>query len=255
MRRYQQAPGLRLVLCVLVTGISACGMNPEQKRAVRTWLECGDCGEEALAAVDTLADFSVESELIRAMQGPRGSMRARVARHLRASYRMAMRQLGVIPTPDAEEAYVRNRLAGFVAGYQRRAVVALGRISTFRARRALRWSLLFESKYAPHVATEIRTQLADSIVPVTVTLDTVGIAENVPELPTVRVYRGSSPWAGAAVTFVTNGMGRIQGSYCITDSAGLASVTAWYADSAPGMNIIFATVPRDTARFSVLGQN
>lgn len=255
MRRYQQTPGLRIVLCGLAIVVSGCGMNADQERAVRHWLECVDCGEEALAVVDSLASFSMETALIRAMQGPPDSLRARVARHMRASYRMAKRELAEIRTRDAENEYVRGRLAGFVASYQWRSVRALGRIGGLRGRWALRWSLLFESKYPPHVATEIRTQLADSIVAVTATLDTVGIAENVPELPTVRVYRGSSPWAGAAVTFVTNGMGRIQGSYCITDSAGLASVTAWYADSAPGMNIILATVPRDTARFSVLGQN
>jgi hypothetical protein len=228
-------------------------MSTNQERAVRTWLECVDCGEEALVAVRALADFNMETTLILAIAGPPDSVRTRVARHLRASYRMAMRELGEVAARDAEDAYARERLAGFVATYQWRAVTALGRIGTPRARRALRWALVFESRYPPHVATEIRTQLADSIVAVTAIMDTLPIAAEVADPPTVRVYRGGSPWAGAAVTFATDGTGRVRGSYAISDANGLAAAGAWYADSAPGLNVLLAKMPHDTVRFSAVG--
>jgi hypothetical protein len=238
---------------VIALATAGCTIDADQERAVRTWLECLDCGEEALAAVDSLADFDMETALVLAMMGPPDSVRARVAEHLRASYRMAMRELGAVPDRAAEDEYVRGRLAGFVAGYQWRAVTALGRIGTPRARRALRWALRFGSWYPPHVATEIRTQLADSIVPVSATIDTVVITAEAPYRPTVRVYRAGSPWSGAAVRFATDGMGYARGSYAISDANGLAAVGAWFADSTPGLNLLLAKIPHDTVRFSIVG--
>ena len=253
MRPTHVRRGCALALLVVACGVTGCTMSADQERAVRTWLECVDCGADALAEVISLADLSVETALVFATQGPPDSVRKRVARHLRASYRMAMRELGQAPTRAAEDAYASTRLAGFVASYQRRAVTALGRIGTPRARRALRWALLFESRYPAHVATEIRTQLADSIVPATTVPGTLPIASEVPYPPAVRVYRGTSPWPGAAVTFATQGMGRIRGAYAISNDSGLAAAGAWYVDSAPGVNVLLARVPNDTAEFSVEG--
>lgn len=244
----------RLVILAVACGATGCAMGPDQERAVRTWLECVDCGEEVLAVVDSLADFSVETALVLAMQGPQDSLRARVARHLRASYRMAMRELGEPQTRAAEDAYMDTRLAGFVAGYQWRAVTALGRIGTPRARRALRWALIFESWYPPHVATEIRTQLADSIVPVTTIPDSLPVDTEVPDPPAVRVYRGGSPWSGAAVTFATEGLGRVRRGYAISDADGLAAAGAWYIGSAPGSNVLVVRIPKDTVQFLVEGK-
>jgi len=241
-----------LVAGILITG---CSMSVDQERAVREWLECIDCGEEALSVVDSLADWNMESALILAMQGPPDSVQSRVIRHLRAAYRMAMGEMGLSPVPADEDQYVQRRLGGFVAQYQWRAVAALGRMGTPRARRALRWALLWDSSYPAHVTTEIRTQLADSIVAVTTTLDTVLVTEPVDTLPIARVYSGGTPWAGAAVTFEIHGGGIVYGAYAITDDSGFASVDQWYAGSAPGNNVLLAQVPRDTVSFLVVGIN
>jgi hypothetical protein len=113
---------------------------------------------------------------------------------------------------------------------------------------------MFESWFPPHVATEIRTQLADSIVPVTVIPDSLPVATEAPDPPTVRVYRGGSPWSGALVTFQTEDLGRVQSGYAISDADGLAAAGAWYIGSAPGSNVLVVRIPKDTVQFLVEGK-
>lgn len=122
-------------LILMVAATATCRLTRPQVRAVEVWLICDECTPGERAAVESIGPKAVRllDNVLR--NGPSPARRQVVRDQLANSYS---------PTatpPLTRDEYTNLHLANYVAGYQKRAAIALADIGDDRARRALQEAL------------------------------------------------------------------------------------------------------------------
>jgi alpha-tubulin suppressor-like RCC1 family protein len=234
----------------LVSGLGvvlvACGSSNEDRAAAANWLTCDECLAGELDSLLLRGNGAVPV-LAQALGGPSPAHVAAVREQFRASYAQRADASHGRPLRVTEEEYVRRFLGNYIATYQSRAAVALGRLETWRARRSLRSALRNEALYRPDVATLIRSALTDTLIIVSAEGQTDTVGHSLAAAPSVRatgggrLLGGRRPLAGVEVHFlVTAGGGTVSGARQITDSLGIATVGSWTLGVVPGANALTA---------------
>lgn len=140
-----------LTLATLATGTQSVlaqtaprELPPEQaaevRHAVVAWLECEECEEGELAAVQRLGSNAVPTLGATLERGPPAASRARVRRHLEASYVKIEEHVRKNPAEKLEvsqEEYVKIYLENYTANYRVRSAQALAAIGGDEARKLL----------------------------------------------------------------------------------------------------------------------
>lgn len=119
-------------------------LSPDQaaevRRAVVAWLECEECEEGQLEAVQKLGGAAVPTLAATLERGPSAASRERARRHLEDSYAKIAEHVKKYPEQKLEvsqEEYVKIYLENYVANYQVRSAQALSAIGGEPARKLL----------------------------------------------------------------------------------------------------------------------
>jgi hypothetical protein len=107
--------------------------------ALVTWLECEECTEGELEAVQRYGAAAVPSLGHVLARGPSAASRERVRRHLESSYAdiLVAAKKGDEKVELSQEEYVKYYLANYVGNYQVRSAQALAAIGGEEARKLL----------------------------------------------------------------------------------------------------------------------
>jgi hypothetical protein len=127
-------------------------LSPEQaaevRRAVVAWLECEECEEGQLEAVQKLGSAAVPTLGATLERGPSAASRDRARRHLEDSYAKIAEHVKKYPEQKLEvsqEEYVKIYLENYVANYQVRSAQALSAIGGEQARKLLETAVVKKS--------------------------------------------------------------------------------------------------------------
>lgn len=119
-------------------------LSPEQaaevRRAVVAWLECEECEEGQLEAVQKLGVAAVSTLGATLERGPSAASRERARRHLEDSYGKIAEHVKKYPEQKLEvsqEEYVKIYLENYAANYKVRSAQALASIGGEQARKLL----------------------------------------------------------------------------------------------------------------------
>jgi len=250
-------------LAALLLAVAACRPSTAaERRTVQGWLLCEECSDGELDSVIAMGDRAVP--LLRdALQGPPASRRDNMRQQARAMYEM-------IPdtTVISAQRYLDRYAENYVASYQSRAAVALGRIGTRKARTTLAAALRRDAVYR----SDVRRALGGAMRAVLTLV--AGDGQHAPADSFVKVdplvrVRDSATGAGlkgVPVRFFVDSGGGVADSVRITDDSGRATVR-WRlgADPDDSLNLlrivaagrgvrVRATAHPDTLRVVILTQ-
>lgn len=237
--------GTLLGLSVMLT---ACHPTEAERNTVRRWLLCEECREGELEAVAALGD-NVVGALSEALAGPPPSGRQNVSAQAEAMFSR-------IPSPlTSQSRYVSRFVENYVAMYQIRSAVALGRIGTPRAHAALLQALQSDSTYRDDVLRQLGAVAQVSLSRFAGEAQSAPLDSFVRVSPTVLVRDSTTglPLRNVRVTFhIDSGGGRILDSVQRTGSNGLASVR-WQLGASDSVNVLRAAGAGRTVRFHAAG--
>jgi hypothetical protein len=231
---------IAIVAAMMVTG---CGPSAADRATIHRWLLCEECLAGELDSVVALGGGAV-GELTEALSGPGPNRIANVRQQFVQSYRRAASYAAqhndTLSVTEAQ--YVTHFLDNYVALYQSRAAVALGRIATGPAKAALLEALRRDSLYRPDVQRTLGSVLDVSLVVVAGDGQTTPPDSTVAILPTVAVRDSAGdPIQAVRVVFtVDSGGGHVTDSVARTDTAGRASPGSWRMGPGPGRNSLRA---------------
>jgi hypothetical protein len=143
MTRNFTVPAALLMLAAFNPGAYAQDVPPDQaaeaRRTIVSWLECEECTEGELEAVQKLGSAAVPTLGATLASGPSAASREKVRRHLETSY------VGIAEYAKksgdkleiSQEEYVKYYLENYAANYQVRSAQALAAIGGDEARKLL----------------------------------------------------------------------------------------------------------------------
>jgi HEAT repeat protein len=160
------SPNRNKVLAVVVL-VAGCSRTPAQPPgqtgtttvppAIVAWLDCVECTNGELNAVQQFGDAAVPELRTILLKGPSGDRLNQERQHLEAAYRAMKdyeRQNPNARVPLNEQEYVKLYLGKYVLRNRTRAAVALGRIKTVNARNAL-----IEARKEPNLPDEVLREI------------------------------------------------------------------------------------------------
>jgi len=233
----------------VVAWLSACGPALQLNRpTIDHWLLCEECEAGELDSVVALQSAAVPT-LQSTIRGPEPERVQNVRVQLVASYAHVVAQLGA-STPLSEAEYVQHYLQTYVATYQTRSAIALGRIGTPAAVAALR-DAANDSTYSEDVLQELARALVDTIVKVEGDLQTTRVGARLPIDPAVMVLDGlGSPVPQVLVRFTPDsGSGSVSRDVTPTDVQSGRASTIWTLGPTPGPQRLRVTAGNVTAEF------
>lgn len=232
----------------LVIVLAACHPTGAERSTVRRWLLCEECNEGELDAVVSLGNNGVGA-LADALNGPPLEGRANVRLQAEAMFN---RLTGARLT---QSEYVSHFVANYVATYQSRSIVALGRIGTPQAHAALIQALQGETIYRDDVLKQLGAAAQVSLSRFAGEAQSAPLDSFVLVSPTVLVRDSTTgqPLRNVRVRFlVDSGGGRVADTVQRTGTSGLASVR-WRLGAADSVNVLLASVAGRTVRFHAAG--
>jgi hypothetical protein len=233
----------------LILGLAACqSLNPAEENTVRRWLLCDECIDGELDSVVVLGSRVVD-RLQEALKGPPESGRRNVASQARAVYARGP-QINM-----SQQRFVDHYVDNYVAVYQSRAAIALGRLNLPQAHAALLEALRRDSVYRE----DVRRVLGRSAK--AVTSIAVGDSQHAPLGAFVKVNpailvldtTAAQPVSGVRVVFeVDSGGGAVFPAAQVTGSDGKASVR-WQLGPTDSINMLRAVAAGQAVRFVATG--
>lgn len=216
---------------VLAVWVAACaGPTDAERGTVNRWLLCEECSDGELDSVVALGG-GIVGLLGQTLRGPTPDRFENVRRQALTSYRSLVEEAqtsgGAVSVGEA--VYVRNFLENYVATYQVRSAVALGRIGTPGARNLLVSAMQSDSLYRGDVRRAIGDALGDSLLIQDGNNQVATQNTQVAVAPSVKVTSSTGASVeGIRVQFVVDsGGGSITDSIVFTDTAGVARVGSW----------------------------
>jgi hypothetical protein len=246
------SPTLRLLAglaAAQVAALAACGPTGAEKSVVERWLLCEECTSGELNAVVALRDRAT-GRLDQALRdGPSDADRKRIGQHAESRY---ARLVARSPQRVTKLAWIDHYERSFVAHYQAHAALALGRIGTTRARKALLEAMQHETAYAPDVRRALGQAAPVVLAPVQGDSQSAPPGSFVRKPPTViaRDSATGQPLPDIRVTFRVDSGGGSADSVRRTNAQGLASVRWALGPGPDSLNVLRASAFRARLQFT-----
>ena len=239
----------------LMVVLTACDPTPRERRAIQRWLLCDECSDGELDSVVAAARRNrVVDALGDALNGPPVAGRENIRLQTQAMYER-------IPSPLVPQAeFVQHFVDNYVATYQSRAAIALGRIGTPRARAFLLEAVRNDSiPYRDDVLRELGTSAHLSLTPVDTTPQSAPVDSFVRINPAVKVSDLSDsvpqPLGNVRVVFqVESGGGVVLDSIQRTDESGKATARWQLGPGVDSVNVLRAVAAGQIVQFRATGR-